>query len=49
MTYGRIIISEYYLEKKTIQPVESIGGVAGGNYNPLLSYFLLMMDISVVL
>jgi len=32
MTYGRIIISEYYLEKKTIQPVESIGGVAGGNW-----------------
>ena len=31
-TYGRIIISERYvpLDKKTIKPVSSIGGVAGG-------------------
>ena len=33
-TYGKIIISEYYLDKnqKTIKPSEDFGGVAGFNY-----------------
>jgi hypothetical protein len=28
-TYGKLIISEIYMEKKTIQPVK-VGGMAGG-------------------